>query len=257
MKENERKLTDKILKLRAKAEDLESQADFIQRQADNARAEAEKFYKESQTLSKQAEDLWEKYIDCDDPEKSGKLYADHLVAQTKADVFEKSSEKAEEEADKLDDKAQKLKFKAMDLRTEMENLKRERNDAMERRRREKEYSDFDAFMERENERIRQRVSGENIYTSNISAQVTPKPYEPPEPPERKHLPVLAYDYKQKSSDKPKTYDGNFSEVDPGLAALYNDERAGYEENTYIFKENYGNKKRRDKHDIDDDYNFDD
>ena len=64
---------------------------------------------------------------------------------------------------------------------------------------------------------------------------------------------------KKSYDKSnkKTYDGNFGEVDPGLAALYNDERAGYEENTYIFKENYGNKKRRNKYDIDDDYNFDD
>ena len=252
-----KKITDKILKLREKIEAMERQVDSIQKQADFARTQYEEAYKESEQFRKKADDLFFKALDCDTPEESGKLSAEKIVAEIRAETLEKSSEKAEEEADKLDDKAQKLKFKAMDLRTEMENLKRERNDEMEKRRREKEYSDFNAFMERENERIRQRVSGENIYTSNISAQVTPKPYEPPEPPERKHLPVLAYDYKQKSFDKPKSYDGNFSEVDPGLAALYNDERAGYEENTYIFKENYGNKKRRDKHDIDDDFNFDD
>ena len=258
-----RKIIDKILKLRTKAEDLESQAEFVQQQADNARARAEKSYKESEKFSKQANDLWEKYIDCDDTEKANKLYVDHLVAQAYAEAAEKTSEQQEKEADKLDDKAQNLKFKAMDIRYEIENLRSQQNDERERKQREKKFADFNAFMERENERIRQRAFGDTVIKAdnvNTSAQVTPKPAEPvkpAEPPERKHLPVLAYDFKKNTADQPKPYDGSFGDVDPGLAALYNDERAGYEENTYIFRENYGNKKRPNKHDMDDDFNFDD
>lgn len=258
MNENASKLSNKILKLREKIEDLERQAENIQHDADSTRALAEKCYKESLAFSKQADDLMEKYLDCLDTEESAKLYVDQLVAQTNADTSEKLSEKYETEADKLDEKAQNLKFKAMDLRTEMEELKRKRHDALERRRREKEYSDFNAFMERENERIRQRVSSENTYTSNISAQVSPKPVEPAKPPERKHMPVVAFDFKKNSADTPtpKPYDGNFGEVDAGLSALYNNEKEGYEENTYIFKESYGKKKRHNEYVDDDDFNDD-
>lgn len=268
MNENASKLSNKILKLREKIEDLERQAENIQHDADSTRALAEKCYKESLVFSKQADDLMEKYLDCLDTEKSAKLYVEQLVAQTNADTSEKLSEKYETEADKLDEKAQNLKFKAIDLRTEMEDLKRRRHDALERRRREKEYSDFNAFMERENERIRQRVSGENTHISNISAQVSPKPYKPvetPEPPkpvepakpqERKHLPVVAFDFKKKSNDMSESYDGNFGEVDAGLSALYNNEKAGYEESTYIFKESYGKKKRHNEAVDDDDFNDD-
>jgi len=214
-----RKITDKILKLRTKAEDLERQAEFIQQQADAARAEYEKYYNEAQKQDKLAQELFDKYMDCADDEKANKLYVDHLVAQAYAEAAEKTSEQQEKEADKLDDKAQNLKFKAMDLRAEIENLKRERDDEIEKKRREKESADFNAFMERENERIRQRAFGDNFIAANnvsISPQFTPKPAEPvkpAEPPERKHLPIFAFDFKKKSADKPKPYDGNFSDVD--------------------------------------------
>lgn len=221
-----RKITDKILKLRTKAEDLERQAEFIQQQADAARAEYEKYYNEAQKQDKLAQELFDKYMDCDDDEKANKLYVDHLVAQAYAEAAEKTSEQQEKEADKLDDKAQNLKFKAMDIRTEInilsENLKRELDDEREKKRREKETADFNAFMERENERIRQRAFGDNFIAANnvsISPQFTPKPAEPvkpvkpAEPPERKHLPIFAFDFKKKSADKPKPYDGNFSDVE--------------------------------------------
>ncbi len=255
-------ISDKIRKLREKIEELERQADSIQKQADFARTQYEEAYKEAEKFRKKADELFFNALDCDTPEESGKLSAEQIVAEINAETLEKSSEQYEAEADKLDEKAQSLKFKAMDLRTELEDLKRERREELERRRREKEYSDFDAFRERENERLRQRISGEIAYTENISAQVTPKlyeppkPVEPPKPPERKHLPVLAFDFKTKSSDKPQPYDGNFGNVDAGLSALYNSEKAGYEESTYIFKESYGNKKRHNEYVDDDDFNDD-
>ena len=258
-----RKITDKILKLRDKAEELERQAEFTQQQADAARAEYEKAYNESERLYKLAQDLWEKYMDCDDVEQSSKLYVDHLVAETNAEVLEKSLDRYEKDADKLDDKAQDLKFKAMDLRYEIESLKRERDDEIEKKRREKESADFNAFMERENERMRQRTFGDNFINANnvnTSAQVTPKPAEPvkpAEPPERKHLPVLSFDFKKKSDEQSQSYDGSFGEVDAGLSALYNSEKSGYEESTYRFKESYGKKKRHNEYVDDDDFNDDD
>lgn len=257
------KLTRKILKLRDKAEELERQAEFTQQQADAARAEYEKAYNESERLYKLAQDLWEKYMDCDDVEQSSKLYVDHLVAETNAEVLEKSLDRYEKDADKLDDKAQDLKFKAMDLRYEIESLKRERDEERAKKQREKESDDFNAFMERENERMRQRAFGDNFINANnvnTSAQVTPKPAEPvkpAEPPERKHLPVLAFDFKKKSDEHRQSYDGSFGEVDAGLSALYNSEKFGYEESTYRFKESYGNKKRRNEYVDDDDFNDDD
>ncbi len=258
-----RKITDKILKLRDKAEELEGQAEFTQQQADAARAEYEKAYNESERLYKLAQDLWEKYMDCDDVEQSSKLYVDHLVAETNAEVLEKSLDRYEKDADKLDDKAQDLKFKAMDLRYEIESLKRERDEERAKKQREKESADFNAFMERENERMRQRAFGDNFINANnvsISMQFTPKPAEPVkpvEPPERKHLPIFAFDFKKKSADKPKPYDGNFSDVDAGLSALYNSEKSGYEESSYRFRESYGKKTHRDKYDdVDDDFDDD-
>lgn len=60
--------------------------------------------------------------------------------------------------------------------------------------------------------------------------------------------------KNSSSSKPrkKSYDGNFGEVDAGLSALYNDERSGYEEKTFHFKESDGKNKRHGNYDYDED-----
>ena len=60
--------------------------------------------------------------------------------------------------------------------------------------------------------------------------------------------------KKKSPTSKKFYDGNLGEVTPELAALYNNEKFGYEENT--FKESYGKKRKSNKHELDDDFDYD-
>lgn len=57
-------------------------------------------------------------------------------------------------------------------------------------------------------------------------------------------PTPLFNSNKKSQDKPrkKSYDGNFGEVDAGLSALFNDEKSGYEEKTFTFKNSYGKKK---------------
>ena len=85
----------------------------------------------------------------------------------------------------------------------------------------------------------------------ISELYKPQPYVSP-----KKISTQFPKPKKKSPTSKKIYDGNLGEVDPELAALYNNEKFGYEENT--FKESYGKKRKSNKHELDDnfDYEFD-
>ncbi|MBR5914624.1 MAG: SEL1-like repeat protein [Selenomonadaceae bacterium] len=65
---------------------------------------------------------------------------------------------------------------------------------------------------------------------------------------------------KKSQDKSvkSSYNGNFSEVDAGLSDLFNDEKSGYEEKTFTFKNSYDKKKYSDTYDSDEDsYDYND
>ncbi len=83
----------------------------------------------------------------------------------------------------------------------------------------------------------------------ISETYVPPPYIPPK--KRKSSTPSFFSSNKKSSKK--NYDGNFGDVDAGLAALFNDEKAGYEENTFHFKESYGKKKHHNKYNPDEDF----
>lgn len=298
-----RKITDKILKLRDKAEDLERQAKFIQQQADSLHVQADELDKHAKKLSDQALDFLKKAHGDEDINDD---FSDrYFNLDEQSDRLVQQADDLREKAYKLDDKAQNLKFKAMDLRYEIENLKRERDDEIEKKRREKQVAaaanDYMAqeskkFFENE---LRQAENGdifsifnvaecyhtgtgtekniaesvkwyklaadaghlaaqsqldEMYWNGEIAEQYSPQQYKPPE---RKHLPIFAFDFKKKSDDKPKSYDGNFSDVDAGLSALYNSEKSGYEESTYRFRESYDYKKRHNKYDdVDDDFDDD-
>ena len=81
--------------------------------------------------------------------------------------------------------------------------------------------------------------------------------EPSDLPKKKSAPFFRGNKKSSNKPRKKVYDGNFGEVDAGLSALFNDEKAGYEEKTFIFKETYGKEKKSRLHESDDDYDFDD
>ena len=82
----------------------------------------------------------------------------------------------------------------------------------------------------------------NQSVGNFDSYTSPNNYDKPK---RKNSSI--------SKPRKKSYDGNFGEVDAGLSALYNDERAGYEEKTFHFKESYGRNKRRGNYDYDTDF----
>ena len=83
----------------------------------------------------------------------------------------------------------------------------------------------------------------------ISEMYVPAPYIPTK--KRRTLTPSFFSGNKKSSKK--TYDGKFGNVDAGLADLYNDERAGYEDKTFHFKESYGKKKRHNEYNLEEDY----
>ena len=91
----------------------------------------------------------------------------------------------------------------------------------------------------------------------ISEMYVPAPYIPPQ--NKKSSTTSFFNASKKSSDKPrkKIYDGNFGNVDAGLSALFNDERGGYEEKTFHFKESYNKNKRRNIYDYEDSSDNDD
>lgn len=90
----------------------------------------------------------------------------------------------------------------------------------------------------------------------ISEMYVP-PYIPPK--NKKSYTPSFFSGNKKSSDKPrkKSYDGNFGNVDAGLSALFNDERGGYEEKTFHFKESYNKNKRANHYDYDEDFSDND
>ena len=91
----------------------------------------------------------------------------------------------------------------------------------------------------------------------ISEMYVPPLYIPPQ--NKKSSTTSFFSGSKKSSDKPrkKIYDGNFGNVDAELSALFNDERGGYEEKTFHFKESYNKNKRRNIYDYEDSSDNDD
>ena len=87
----------------------------------------------------------------------------------------------------------------------------------------------------------------------ISEMFTPEPYSPPK---KKFSKPISKPKKKSPTPKKKPYDGNFGEFDAGLAALYSDEKFGYEEKTFIFKESYDDKKKSSKSGFDADFDDD-
>ncbi len=87
----------------------------------------------------------------------------------------------------------------------------------------------------------------------ISEMYVPPPYIPTKK-KKSSTPSFFSDSKKSSK---KIYEGNFGNVDAGLSALFNDERGGYEEKTFHFRESYSKSKRRNIYDYDEDFSDND